>query len=136
MASFWTTYARNKTLDHWLGGPDLSRPGTVYLGLMTAAPTIAGGGTETAVIGRLAVTNNATNFPAATSGAKRTGTTLTFTASAPSAIGTVVGIAMFDASVGGNMLNYGDLDTPRTVSAGAGFAVETNGGEFSYVETA
>ena len=33
-----------------------------------------------------------------------------------------VGIGMFDAVSGGNLLNYGDLDTPRTVGAGAGFA--------------
>lgn len=136
MASFWSTYARNKTLDHWLGGPDLSRPGTVYLALMTVAPTIAGGGTEVSAISRLSITNNATNFPAATSGTKRTGTTFTFTASAPSSLGTIVGIAMYDASVGGNLLNYGDLDTPRTVNTGAAFTVEANGGEFSYVETA
>ena len=135
MASFHTTYLRDKLNDHVRGGPDYTRPGTLYYSLMTAAPTIAGGGTESA-LSRLAVTNNSTNFPASSSGIKRNGTVFTFTSSSPSALGSIVGIAEFDASSGGNMLSYGDLDTPRTVALGAAFAVEVNGGEFTFSETA
>jgi hypothetical protein len=133
MASFWSTYLRDKVNDHIHGGPDYSRPSTTYFSAMTAAPTVSGGGTESA-LSRLSVTNNSTNWPASSSGLKRNGTTMTFTASAGSDLGTIVGIAEYDASVGGNLLTYGELDTSRTVLTGMAFSVAANGGEFSYLD--
>lgn len=55
-------------LDACMGATTLG-PGTYYAALMTAMPTGAGGGTEFPGSGnyaRIAVTNNATNFPNAT----------------------------------------------------------------------
>ena len=134
MPSFWSTYLRDKINDHLHGGPDYARPGTTYFALMTGDPTPAGGGTA-ASLARLAFTNNATNWPASASGIKRNGTVLTFTASAPIDLGTIIGIAEYDASSGGNLLTYGTIDTPRIVFAGMAFSVAANGGEFSYMAT-
>jgi hypothetical protein len=73
-------YLENAILDHVLGGPDYTRPGTLYIALYTVAPTDAGGGTEVAggSYARVAVTNNSTNFPAAAGGAKTNGTLIEF----------------------------------------------------------
>ncbi len=66
-----SNYLAKKALDHILGGGDFTRPTTVYIALCTARPTMADTGstiTEANYTGysRLAVTNNSTNFPAAT----------------------------------------------------------------------
>jgi hypothetical protein len=98
-------------LDHVLGGPDFARPATVYAALFTTAPGETGGGTEVTggSYARVAVTNNATNFPAATTvsgtGTKTNGTDITFpTASAD--WGTVRGVALMTASSGGSAIAY------------------------------
>ncbi len=79
MAGFKGTGASNATLDAWLGSTVLG-PATVYVALFTAAPAAGGGGTELAMTGyaRVAVTNNATNFPAASSATKNNGTLIDF----------------------------------------------------------
>lgn len=109
----------NAILNHMLGGPDYVRPPTIYIALFTAAPTDAGGGTE--VVGgsyaRAAVTNDATNFPAAVAGVKANGVAINF-AQATAAWGTVVAFGIFDALSGGNLLFWGNLTTPKTVQSG------------------
>jgi hypothetical protein len=114
-----TTYLRNKILDHMLGGGDYTRPATVYLALFTAAPGIGGGGTEVAggSYARVAVTNDATNWPAASAGQKSNGLALTY-AQATASWGTVTHAALFDAATGGNMLHFTTLPSPRTVQNG------------------
>ncbi len=108
-------------LDHVLGGPDYTRPATVHIAAFTVAPTDAGGGTEVSGgnYSRVAVTNNATNFPAAsgTSPASKTnGSTITFpTASA--SWGTIVAGAVYDAASGGNLLYWGTLSQNKTIDA-------------------
>jgi len=126
MAGSKSDYLENELLDHVLGGADYSRPATVYVALYTVAPTDAGGCTEVSggSYARVAVTNNATNWPAAASGAKANGTEITFpTASAN--WGTVVAFAILDAATVGNFLYWGDLTTSKTVNNGdtAKFAV-------------
>lgn len=112
-------YLENKTLDALLGGPDYARPATVYLALFTSAPTDAGGGTEIAggSYARAAVTNNATNFPAAAGGVKSNGTVITY-APATAAWGTVVAFGLFDALSGGNLLFWAPLTTVKPVNSG------------------
>lgn len=118
-----TDYLENKTLDHILGGPDYARPATVYFALFTSAPTDAGGGTEVAGNGyaRAAVTNNATNFPAAAGGVKSNGTAVTF-AQATGSQGTVVAVGVFDALSGGNMLYWTPLAAGKTIQNGDVFS--------------
>jgi hypothetical protein len=72
----------NKALDHILGGPDYTRLATVYISLHTADPGEAGTPQTNEATGtgyaRVAVTNNATNWPAAAGGAKSNGTAINF----------------------------------------------------------
>lgn len=126
MAGSKSDYLENEILDHVLGGGDYSRPGTVYIALFTAAPTDAGGGTEVTggSYARVAVTNNATNWPAASSGSKSNGVAFTFT-QATANWGTVVAFGIFDAASAGNLLYWGDLTASKSVENGdtAEFAV-------------
>lgn len=124
MASGDSDYLENKILDHVLGGGDFTRPGTVYIALYTAAPTDAGGGTEVSTgtwtnYARVAVTNNGTNFPAASGGAKSNGTTISFgNATISGGAPTVVAVGIFDAASGGNLLKWGDLAQQKVVNNG------------------
>lgn len=119
MAGSKSDYLEQKSLDHVLGGPDYTRVATVYVAAFTAAPTDAGGGTEVTggSYARVAVTNNATNFPAATGtspASKTNGTPVTF-AVATAAWGTVVAGAVYDALTGGNLLYWGTLSANKTI---------------------
>lgn len=100
-------YLANEILDHVLGGGDYTRPATVYLALFTVAPTDAGGGTEATggSYARVAITNNSTNFPAASGGSKTLATEQEFP-EATANWGTIVAVAIFDAATSGNMLYW------------------------------
>ncbi len=119
-------YLENKVLDHILGGGDYTRPGTVYISLFTATPNDAGGGTE--VTGgsydRVDVTNNATNWPAASGGAKANGTAITFP-QASANWGTVAAFGIHDANSAGNLLYWGAVTPNKAVNTGdtASFAI-------------
>jgi hypothetical protein len=119
-------YLENQLLDHVLGGPDYTRPATVYVALYTVAPTDVGGGTEVSdgSYARVAVVNNATNWPAASGGATANGTEVTFP-TATADWGECVAFAILDADSGGNFLYWGDLTVAKTVNNGdtAKFAV-------------
>jgi hypothetical protein len=114
-----TNYTRNKVLDLRYGAVAYTPPATVYIALFTAAPSVTGGGTEGAggSYARVAVTNDAANWPAAVAGQKSNGASVTF-AEATAPWGTVTHVAVFDASSGGNMLDFTALPTPRTVATG------------------
>jgi len=126
MAGSKSDYLENEILDHILGGADYARPATVYIALYTVAPTDAGGGTEVTggSYARVAVTNNATNWPAASGGAKSNGTDITF-AEATASWGTVVAFGILDAVTAGNFLYWADLTANKTIDSGdtAKFAV-------------
>lgn len=112
-------YLEAKVLDHVLGGPDYTRAASVYVALFTATPADAGGGTEVSggAYARVSMTNNSTNWPAATGTAtnKANGTAVTFPR-ATVAWGTVAAFAIFDASTAGNLLYWGPLTTPKAVA--------------------
>jgi len=120
-------YLELKLLDGVLGGPDFVRPGTVYIALYTAAPSDSGGGTEVSTgvwtnYARVAVTNNATNFPAAsgTSPAlKSNGVAISFgTAAITGGPPVVTHVAIMDAASGGNQLKWGVLTSSKTINNG------------------
>lgn len=128
-----STYLSNAILDHHLGGPDYTRPATVYIGIYTTVPTEGGvGGVEATGGGyaRVSKTNNATNFPASADGIKRNGTAITW-ASFSAAMGEFKGLGVWDAASAGNLMRWGPLGTPRTVASGEGFEVPINGGTFT-----
>lgn len=122
MAGSFSDFIENELLDHLLGNAAYSAPATVYLALFTVAPSDSGGGTEVSggSYARLAVTNNATNFPAASGGAKANGVDMDFV-EATGNWGTIVAYAMFDASSGGNMLGWADLASNVTINTGDTF---------------
>lgn len=119
-------YLEGKVLDHLLGRTTYTAPVTVYVALYTSAPTDSGGGTEVSggSYARVAVTNNATNWPAASGGSKANGTAITFP-EATADWGTVVAFGLFDAAIGGNLLYWGELSQNQAVNSGstASFAI-------------
>lgn len=122
-----SNYLELELLDHVFGGADYARPATLYFALSTADPTDAGSGIAEPSGGSYArkdVTNNATNFPAASGGAKSNGTAITF-ATATASWGLVTHFAVFDALTSGNMLCHGQLTASKTIDSGdtAEFAV-------------
>lgn len=116
MAGSKSNYLEEKMLDHVLGGPNYTRPGTVYVALFTTAPNDSGGGVEVSggSYARVAVANNETNWPQATSSTKTNGTDIVFP-TATAAQGEVVAFGIFDAAVAGNLLYWGTLDTSKVV---------------------
>lgn len=117
MASF-ADYLENELLDHVFGAATFTAGATLYFGLSTTTITDAGGNiTEPSGNGyaRVAVTNNATNFPAASGGAKSNGTAITFP-TATGSWGTVTDMFVSDASSGGNIYCFGALGTPKAIT--------------------
>ena len=100
----------------WLltsGTPSPARPTAWHLGLFTAAPGEAGGGTELSgsgyarqaitftVSGNTASNNAAIEFPTASG-----------------SWGTITHVAVFDASTSGNMIAYASLTASKTIDTG------------------
>ena len=118
MGSF-NDFLELEVLDHVFSAATYTAPATLYVALYTVTPSDTGGGTEVTggSYARVAVTNNATNFPAAAAGAKANGTAITFPA--PTANwGVVVAFAILDNSAGGNFLCWGAITPNKTVNNG------------------
>lgn len=115
-----TTYASNILLNLAFGGTTWpgGQPGTLYFGLFTAAPTVAGGGTEVSAGGyaRVGVTANGSNFTAiSTEGDPLVSAVAVTFPAATAAWGTVLHMGIFDASSGGNLLCFAPV-TPRAIA--------------------
>lgn len=101
MSDYWA----RKVLDHSVGKTAIGSAPTTYIGLFTAAPTDAGGGTEVsggsyARVATAGLWNAATgSAPASTSNASD----ITFP-TATADWGTVIAFGIFDASSAGNLL--------------------------------
>lgn len=132
----WSDYLENKMLDHVFGGGDYTRPATVYLALFTVRGTDpqSDAGTNFTEVptatwsnyARKSITNNATNFPAASSGSKASGIDFTFAAATiASGSVTVVAIGIYDASTSGNLLAWADLAASKIVQNGDVFSITT-----------
>lgn len=120
-------FLENELLDHVFGNAAYTAPATLYVALSTTTPTDDGGNfTEPSGNGydRVDVTNNATNFPAASGGAKANGTAITF-AQASGSWGTVTHFGIYDANTAGNLLGWGALTVSKAISSGdtASFAI-------------
>jgi len=105
-------YLENKVLDHVLRNTSYTPPTTVYLGLFTANPTDAGGGTEVSGNG---YARQAITFGAASGGAVSNSGAVNFPAATPSGWGTIIGVGIFDASTAGNLLYWAALSPNQTV---------------------
>jgi hypothetical protein len=116
--SAFSSDLENKVMNHILGAGTYTPVTTLYLALFTVAPTENGGGTEVAGYGytRLSITNNPTNFPAASSGQKSNGTAFTFPAASGGSWGTVSHWALMSASSSGDMLFFGAFNAAKTIA--------------------
>lgn len=119
-----TNYLEGKVLDLILNATAFSAP-TPYVGLFTAAPTDAGGGTEVSG-GSYARVDASANFPAA-SGTPRScanDVAITFP-TATADWGTCTHFGIFDAASAGNLLYWAALTASKTVQNGdtASFAI-------------
>lgn len=122
MASGKSNYLANALLNGVLGGADFTLPTNVYIALSTAAWSASATGsamTEVAsgAYSRVAVTNNPTNWPAASSQSKSNGTVFTFP-TATAAWGTILSVYIVDAGSNGNCLYGADLTASRVVASG------------------
>ena len=107
-----TDYLENRTLDHFLRAVASTAPATVYLGLFTANPTDAGGGTE---VSGNAYARQAITFGAASGGSTSNTAAVNFPAATPAGWGTITGVAIFDASSAGNMFYWNPLSPTQAV---------------------
>lgn len=127
MASGATQFKERKILDEWFGNTVPTIPATLFFGLFTDSNSKAtrDAGTVTEVstgtwtnYARVAKTNNTTNFPNATSGSpasKANGTSVDFGTATTTANVTCTGFGVWDASTGGNLLDWGDFATPNPI---------------------
>lgn len=128
MAGSFSDFLELELLDHVFGAAAYTAPTNLHFALFTANPSDSGGGTEVPTgtwsnYARISVTNNATNFPAASAGAKANGTAISWPAATMSGTLTITGMAVFDASTAGNMLAWSDLTTSKSMSNGDTFSI-------------
>jgi hypothetical protein len=100
----------------WLlttGTPSPVRPTAWYLGLFTAAPGEAGGGTE---ISGSAYARQSFSFTV--SGDTATNSAAIEFPTASASWGTITHIAVFDALTTGNMIAYATLNSAKTIASG------------------
>ena len=133
LGNFWS----QAVLDYLLGGTVPSLPGTWYAALFSVTPSDSSGGTELAGSGyaRIALTNNATNFPASSVvsnvATKVTGTTITWGPASGSNWAQAVAVGFFDAASSGHLGWWGPLGTPVTVNVGQSLQILAGSGVFT-----
>lgn len=125
MSSF-TNYTENLVLNWLLTANGAVRPTAWYVGLFTAPPTDAGGGTEVAgsgyarvSIGPVTITGTATSATNDNS--------IEFAAASGGNWGTLTDAAIFDAPSGGNMIAWATLSTARLINDGDVFRIPAAG---------
>ena len=121
MSSF-TNYTENLVLTWLLTSGSATRPTAWYVGLFTAAPSDAGGGTEVSGNGYVrkatgTITVSGTDTTATNSSA------IEFAAASGGNWGSVTHAAIFDAETSGNMIAWAQLTTARTINDGDVFRI-------------
>jgi hypothetical protein len=115
----FSDYYENKVIDHMLRNQAFTPPSTVYVGLYTAAPTDAGGGTE---VSGGSYARQAVTLAAASNGATQNSADITFP-TATADWGTIVAAGLFDAASAGNLLAWNNLTASKTVNSGDTFKI-------------
>ena len=128
-----SNYLENKLIDHLVRSGTFAKPAALFVALLTAAPTDAGGGTEVTGGGyaRVALPPADTNWTATqggisgastgTSGATSNAVVVTFpapTADWGTAAAPVTHFGLYDAATAGNLLVFAPLTTAREILAG------------------
>jgi len=114
----FTDYLENKLVGHTFSNTAYTSPTTVYVALYTVAPTDSTSGTEVSGGGyaRQSAAFTTTNNAATNASAIEYPT-------ATANYGTVVAVAILDASSGGNMLAYASLAANKTIDSGDVFRI-------------
>lgn len=110
----------HELLDKEFGAVDYTPAATHYIALSTTLPTNTGTNvTEPSgnAYARVAVTNNATNWPAASGRNKSNGTVIQFP-TASGSWGTITHFAIYTASSGGTFVGWGALTSSQAVTTG------------------
>lgn len=112
-------YLENKSIDHSGTGKTAYTKPTVSVGLFTAAPSDAGGGTEVSGGSYARVTTSGADWNAASSGSAANANAITFP-TASGSWGTVTHFGTFDAATSGtgNLLYWAPLTTSKTIGSG------------------
>ena len=114
----FTNFLETEILDHVFAGAAYTAPGTHYLGLFTAAPGEAGGGTE---LSGSAYVRKAVAF--ATSGDTTSNNAAIEFPTATGSWGTVTHVGVFDAATSGNLMAYATLSSSKAIATGDVFRV-------------
>ena len=126
--SAMSDFLENKLIDQLFRGQTAPVTTTLYVGLLTAAPSDSGGGTEAAggSYARVAVTSSLANWAgtqaaastvasAGTGGQTSNNAAITFPT--PTATwGNVTHFGIYDAASGGNLLFWGALTIAKTIN--------------------
>lgn len=120
--SAMTDYLEGELIKHIFRTGSFTKPSTVAIGLFTAAPTDAGGGTEVSGNGysRSFLSQGDSNWTAPSSGNGTTSNVFSIPFATPTGAGwgTVTHFGVFDSTTGGNMLFWGALSSSITINAG------------------
>lgn len=112
----FSDYLEDKLLKHTFANTAFTSPGTVYLGLFTAAPSDTGGGTE--VSGGSYARISCAFSVSGTDPTTATNSSAAEFATATGTWGSVGWVGVFDASSSGNLLAWAALTASKTVSSG------------------
>ena len=126
--SAMSDYLENKMVDQLFRGQTAPTTSTLYVALLSAAPSDSGGGTELTggSYARVAVTSSLTNWAGTQSAGSTTASSGTggqtsnnvaITFPTPSATwGTATHFGIYDNASGGNLLFYGALTIAKTIN--------------------
>lgn len=114
----FTDYLENKLLAHTFSNTAYTSPSIVYVALYTVAPTDSTTGTE---VSGGAYARQSASFT--TTASATTNASAIEYPTATAGYGTVVAVAVLDASSGGNMLAFASLDTSKTIATGDVFRI-------------
>lgn len=126
--SAMSDFLENKLIDQLFRGQTAPTTSTLHIGLLTAAPSDSGGGTEVSggSYARASVTSSLANWAgtqtagstAASSGTGgQTSNNAPITFETPTASwGTVTHFGIYDAATGGNLLFWGALTISKTIN--------------------
>lgn len=126
--SAMSDYLENKMVDQLFRGQTAPTTSTLYVALLSAAPSDSGGGTELTggSYARVAVTSSLTNWAGTQSAGSTTASSgtggqtsnnIAITFPTPSATwGTATHFGIYDQATGGNLLFHGQLSIAKTIN--------------------
>jgi hypothetical protein len=118
MMSSFSDYTENLVLNYLFTTNSVTRPTAWYVGLFTAAPSDAGGGTEVSGSGYARVVTGTMSVSGTSPTNATNDAAIEFAPASGGTWGTITHIAIFDADTSGNMLGWAELTTARTINDG------------------